>query len=220
MKLKVILTGATGMVGEGVLLECLANPHVAEVLIINRKSSGRRHEKLKEIVHADFFNIHPLKNSLSGYDACFFCAGVTSVGKREDEYYRLTHTLTLHVAGVLSELNTQMVFCYVSGAGTDSVGQGKVMWARVKGKTENDLAALPFMAVYNFRPVIMKPSPGQKHVLALYKFFAWLYPLLELLSPGITCTIQELGRAMINAGIKGFSKQVLGVKDIVALAKI
>lgn len=220
MKLRVILTGATGMVGEGVLLECLENPQVAEVLVINRKPGGRRHEKLKEIIHTDFYNFNPLKSHLSGYDACFFCAGVTSVGKKEEEYYKLTYTLTLHMAEVLSELNPQMTFCYVSGASTDSTEKGKVMWARVKGKTENHLAALPFKAVYNFRPAIMKPSPGQNNVLRLYKFFAWLYPVLRVVSPGITCTIQEVGRGMINAATKGFSKRTLEVKDIVALAKI
>lgn len=220
MKLRVILTGATGMVGEGVLLECLENPQVAEVLVINRKPGGRRHEKLKEIIHTDFYNFNPLKSHLSGYDACFFCAGVTSVGKKEEEYYKLTYTLTLHVAEVLSELNPQMTFCYISGASTDSTEKGKVMWARVKGKTENHLAALPFKAVYNFRPAIMKPSPGQNNVLRLYKFFAWLYPVLRVVSPGITCTIQEVGRGMINAATKGFSKRTLEVKDIVALAKI
>lgn len=220
MRIRVILTGATGMVGEGVLLECLENQQVAEVLIISRKPSGRHHEKLKEIIHTDFYNINPLKNHLSGYDACFFCAGVTSVGKKEEEYYKLTYTLTLHVAEVLSELNPQMTFCYVSGAGTDSTEKGKVMWARVKGKTENHLAALPFKAVYHFRPAIMKPSPGQNNVLRLYKFFAWLYPLLRVVSPGIACTIQEVGRGMINAATKGFSKHTLEVKDIVALAKM
>ena len=124
------------------------------------------------------------------------------------------------MAEVLSELNPQMTFCYVSGASTDSTEKGKVMWARVKGKTENHLAALPFKAVYNFRPAIMKPSPGQNNVLRLYKFFAWLYPILRVVSPGITCTIQEVGRGMINAATKGFSKRTLEVKDIVALAKI
>lgn len=143
-KLKVILTGATGMVGEGVLHECLQHNDIEAVLVINRKPCGVTHPKLKEIVHADFFNLQPIESQLQNYNTCFFCLGVSSVGKREAVYYRLTYTLTMHVAETLVKLNNNMTFCYVSGSGTDSSTKGKLMWARVKGRTENDLAKLPF----------------------------------------------------------------------------
>ncbi len=138
--LRVIITGTTGMVGEGVLHECLNSADVAEVLIINRRKLGLSHPKLKEIIHPDFYNLEPIAEQLSGYDACFFCLGVSSVGMKADDYYKATYTLTLHVAGILSRVNTDMTFCYVSGAGTDETESGNSGWARVKGKTENELA--------------------------------------------------------------------------------
>ncbi len=219
MSLKLIVTGATGMVGEGVLHECLLHPGVAKVLVINRKSCGITHPKLEEIVHIDFFNIEPLAGSLAGYDGCLFCAGVSSVGMKEPEYYRLTHTLTLHVAQVLSRLNPGMVFCYISGAGTDNSEKGRVMWARVKGKTENDLMKLPFKSVYAFRPGLLHPTKGLKNVLPVYKYLGWLYYPIRLFFPSSASTLRELGLAMINAVLKGYSKQVLEVKDIVAFSK-
>jgi len=152
-QLNVIITGATGMVGEGVLHECLLHPDIASVLIINRKSLGLTHPKLKEIVHADFFDLSPIEHALQGLDACFFCLGVSSIGLSADDYYRFTHTLTLHVAGTLSRLNTNMSFSYVSGKGTDGTEKGNSRWARVKGKTENDLAQLPFRRVFAVRPI-------------------------------------------------------------------
>src|SRR6185312_12109036 len=151
-KIRAIVTGATGMVGEGVLQECLSHPQVEAVLIVNRKPSGFSHPKLKEIIHADFFDISPIADQLKGYNACYFCLGVTSLGKKEPEYYKLTYTLTMHLAETLSRLNPDMTFCYVSGASNDSSEKGSQMWARVKGKTENDLAKLPFKQEFNFRP--------------------------------------------------------------------
>ncbi|HVX52842.1 MAG TPA: NAD-dependent epimerase/dehydratase family protein, partial [Chitinophagaceae bacterium] len=150
--IKVIITGVTGMVGEGVMHECLQHPAISEVLVINRKASGFTHPKLKEILHKDFFNIAPVEQQLAGYDACFFCLGVTSLGKKEAEYYDLTYTLTITFAETLCRVNNNLVFCYISGASTDSTEKGRVMWARVKGKTENDLMKMPFTMVYNFRP--------------------------------------------------------------------
>ena len=170
MKVRAIITGATGMVGEGVLLECLQHPDVEAVLVINRRPCGVVHEKLKEIVHKDFFNIIPVADQLTGYNACFFCLGVSSIGMKEPEYTHLTYDLTLHVAGVLAKQNSGMTFCYVSGAGTDSTEQGKSMWARVKGKTENDIMKLSFKKAYMFRPGFMKATPGQKNVLSYYKY--------------------------------------------------
>ncbi|MEP6617471.1 MAG: NAD-dependent epimerase/dehydratase family protein, partial [Ginsengibacter sp.] len=182
-KLKVIITGATGMVGEGVLNVCLQDDHVEQVLIVNRRSSGFSHPKLKEIIHEDFYDVSPIRNQLANYDACFFCLGVTSVGMKEAEYHRLTYILTMHFAHTLSEVNPGSTFCYVSGASTDSTEKGKMMWARVKGKTENDLLKLPFRQVYNFRPGILEPTEGLKNTLRLYKYLGWLLPLIRKLAP-------------------------------------
>ena len=218
-KIKVIITGATGMVGEGVMHECLLHPLVESVLVINRKPGGMVHDKLKEIIHADFFDINPIADQLKGYDACFFCAGVTSVGKSEEEYYKLTYTLTLNFAKVLVEANPDRIFEYVSGASTDSTEKGKAMWARVKGKTENDLAKLPFKKVYNFRPGYMHPTPGLKNVNKYYKWITWLYPIVKAIAPNYVSTLKDMGLAMINAALYGYDKQILEVKDINALAK-
>lgn len=216
--LHVILTGATGMVGEGVLLECLENPHVEKVLIINRRPSGYTHPKLKEIIHENFFNIKPIADQLEGYNACFFCLGVTSIGKSEPEYYRQTYVLTMHVAEVMAERNRDIAFCYVSGSGTDSTEHGRVMWSRVKGKTENDLMKLPFRAVFAFRPGFLKAQPGQKHLLSAYKYFGWMFPVFRALFPGMASTLQELGKAMIEVSRNGYSSKVIEVRDIHKLA--
>ena len=217
--IKAIVTGATGMVGEGVLAECLQHPQVTEVLVINRKPCGVVHSKLKEIIHADFFNLSTIESQLTGYDACYFCLGVSSVGMKEPEYYKLTYTLTMHVAETLCRLNTGLTFCYVSGAGTDSTEKGRQMWARVKGKTENDLKKLPFKQEFNFRPGIMKAAPGAKNTLKLYKYFSWLYPFLKLVIPNLVSTIAQVGQAMINVTLFGYENNILEVKDIKAVAK-
>jgi uncharacterized protein YbjT (DUF2867 family) len=217
MKIKVIVTGATGMVGEGVLHECLLNAAVEEVLVINRKPCGVLHQKLKEIIHSDFFNFSFIENQLTGYDACFFCLGVSSVGMKEDEYTKMTYTLTMHVAETLSRKNNDMVFCYVSGASTDSTEKGKLMWARVKGKTENDLMKLLFKKVFNFRPGIIEPTKGLKNTLGFYKYLGWLIPIIRLFSPVVT--LKQIGLAMINAVSKGYERQVLEVKEIFELSK-
>jgi hypothetical protein len=219
MKIKAIVTGVTGMVGEGVVHECLLHPDVEQVLVIGRKPCGMSHPKLKEIIHKDFFNFSAIASQLSGYNACFFCLGVSSVGLSEEEYMKMTHTLTLHVASTLSKLNPDMTFCYVSGAGTDSTEKGKMMWARVKGKTENDLMKLPFKKVYNFRPGFMTPIPGLKNALKSYAYLGWLIPIVKLFSPNLGTTLKEQAMAMINAALKGYEKQVLEVKDVRILAK-
>jgi len=218
MKIRVIITGATGMVGEGALHECLQHEAVEDILVIGRKTCGVQHPKLKEIIHADFFDLSGIENQLAGYNACFFCLGVSSVGMKEQEYYRLTYTLTMNVAGVIARQNNEMTFCYISGASTDSSEKGRIMWARVKGKTENDLMKLPFKKVYNFRPGFMQPTKGLKNTLRIYKFFSWLYPVLRLLLPKSVSTLKELGLAMIQVTVKGYSKPIVEVKDIVALA--
>jgi uncharacterized protein YbjT (DUF2867 family) len=218
MTIKAIVTGATGMVGEGVLLECLSNPDVEQILVINRKPGGVSHPKLREIVHADFFNLAPIAQQLTGYDACFFCLGVSSVGMDEAQYRHITHDLTLNVGQLLARSNPEMTFCYLTGAGTDSSEQGRLAWARVKGATENALMRL-FKRSYMFRPAFMKASPGQKNLKSSYKFLAWVYPIGRALYPAGFCTLQEVGQAMIKAATKGYAKQILDVKDIVELAK-
>lgn len=219
MKIKVIITGATGMVGEGVLHECLLHTDVEQVLVIGRKSCGVSHQKLKEIIHSDFYDLSSIENQLTGYSACLFCLGVSSVGMKEEAYHRLTYTLTMHVAETLARLNTEMTFCYISGASTDSTESGRLMWARVKGKTENDLMKLPFKKVYNFRPGMLEPTAGLKNTLSLYKYFGWLAPVLRLLAPGSISTLSELGLAMIKSVTVGYEKNILEVNDIKALAK-
>lgn len=213
-KIRAIITGTTGMVGEGVLLECLENPGVESVLIINRRPLGMSHPKLKEIVHKDFYDISPVESQLKGYNACYFCLGVSSVGMKEPEYKRVTYDLTMHVAGVLSRLNPDMTFCYVSGAGTDSTENGGTMWARVKGKTENDLRKLPFDQVFAFRPGFMKATEGQKNLLSLYKYIGWMYPIVKAISPNWVSTLTQVARAMINVTKYGYDKNILEVKDI------
>jgi uncharacterized protein YbjT (DUF2867 family) len=215
MKQKIIITGATGMVGEGVLHACLVNENVEAVLIINRKPSGFAHPKLKEIIHADFFNITPLAAEFKNYTACFFCLGVSSVGMKEAPYTHLTYDLTMHIAQVMSAANAAITFCYISGSGTDSTEKGKLMWARVKGKTENDLMQLPFKQVFNFRPGALIASPGAKNVLPYYNYFAWLLPGMRRLFPNMVCTLHELGNAMLKVSEQGYEKKILEVADIV-----
>jgi hypothetical protein len=219
MKIKVIITGATGMVGEGVLLECLNHPDVEQVLVINRKPGGVSHPKLREIIHADFFNLAPVEPQLFEYDACFFCLGVSSVGMTKEDYKHITCDLTLNVGRLLAKLNPEMTFCYVTGMGTDSSEQGRIAWARIKGATENALMRL-FKHSYMFRPGFMKDTPGQKNLKSSYKYLRWIYPIGRTLYPAGFCTLQEVGRAMINAATKGYPRQILEVKDIVQLAKV
>lgn len=219
MKLNVIITGATGMVGEGVLHECLLHPNVNQVLVINRKPCGVQHPRLTEIIHGNFLDITPIQNKLVGYNACFFCLGVSSVGMGESTYRQLTYDLTLHVATILAAQNPDMTFCYVSGSGTDSTEKGKSMWARVKGKTENDLLKLPFKKVYLFRPGYMHPTPGLKNVLKGYKALAWMYPMLKWLFPNFVSTLKDVGQVMIHCAQHAEEASVLEVADINRLAQ-
>ena len=213
MSQRIILTGATGMVGEGVLLTLLQQPEVEAVLSISRQPSGHAHPKLRELLVPDFMNLTAIESELAGYSACLFCAGVSSVGKQEAEYTRLTYDLTLHVARTLVRHSPALTFCYVSGAGTGS----RQMWAQVKQRTENDLRQLPFAAAYMFRPAGIKPLAGQQHVLPMYRWFSWLLPLARQL--GYATTVAELGLAMLHAAERGYPKPVLEVADILQLAK-
>ncbi|MGN5954252.1 NAD-dependent epimerase/dehydratase family protein [Sphingobacterium lactis] len=219
MKIKVIITGSTGMVGEGVLQECLVNPSVEEILLINRKPYAIQDPKVKEVILSDFNDLSSLGDSLKDYDACYFCAGVSSIGLSEDEYYKLTYSLTLNFAKSIAAINPNMVFCYVSGRGTDSSEEGRVSWARVKGKTENDLMKLPFKAVYNFRPAFMKPTEGAKNIKPLFKVISFLYPIMRPFNKAYFLTLTEVGKAMINVSLDGYNKNILEIQDISFLAK-
>lgn len=218
-KLKVIITGATGMVGEGVLLECLEHPAIEQVLIVNRKPYHAKHPKLKECIVPDFLDLDAVSSQLTGYDACFYCAGVSSAGMTESEYSHIIYDITMHFAQTLASLNPQMIFIYVSGALTDSSEKGRVMWARVKGKTENALMRSGFRRVYNFRPGFMKATAGQQNIKWYYNLIGWSYPLLRVLLPNQVSTMHDVGLAMVKCVLKGYPKQILEIRDINALAK-
>ena len=204
------------MVGEGVLFECLQNERVSEILIVNRRHYDLSHPKLKELIIHDFMQLEQYKNELAGYDACFYCAGISSIGMKEDEYSRITYDTTLYFAKTVAALNPNMVFTFVTGRSTDSTEAGRSMWARVKGKTENALMKLQFKGEYNFRPGYMKPFKEQKNVKVIVKIFGLIY---KTLFAGSSLTMQEVGRAMINLVFNGSSKQVLEVNDIKELAR-
>ncbi len=220
--MKAILFGATGMVGSGVLHECLDDARVTSVLVIGRNSCGVKHEKLWEILHMDFFDFTAIQGQFVGYDLCCFCLGVSSAGMGEDMYRHLTYDLTLAAAKSMVEVNTQLTFCYVSGMGTDSTERGRSMWARVKGKTENALLTLPFKAAFMFRPGYIQPLKGVRSKTrlyqSLYNVFGVLYPLLRRLMPGYVTTTVNVGRAMLNVAESGYVKRVLLPDDINRLA--
>jgi uncharacterized protein YbjT (DUF2867 family) len=220
MRIRAMVFGATGMVGEGVLDVALRHPDIESVLVIGRKPCGVKHEKLHEILHKDFFDYSGIEGQLKGFNACFFCLGVTSVGKKEEEYTRLTYDLTMSAATTLAKLNPDMTFCYVSGTGTDNSEKGRVMWARVKGRTENHLMKLPFKAAYGFRPGFIKPIDGQKNAYGISKVLGVGYPLLRALFPKYVCTLEDLGAAMIGVAKEGYFKKSLENPDIEQLARL
>src|SRR5260221_528940 len=211
--MNIILFGASGMVGQGVLRECLSDADVQNVLIIGRSTSGRQHAKLREIVHADLADYSAIASQLSGYDACFFCLGVSSAGMREAEYSRITYDFTIAAAETLVKLNPGMTFIYVSGASTDSSERGGSMWARVKGKTENALLRLPFKAAYMFRPGAIQPMHGIKSKTRsyriLYGLMAPLMPALNAWFPKYVTTTEKLGRAMLRVAKVGAGRRGL-----------
>jgi uncharacterized protein YbjT (DUF2867 family) len=221
--MKVLIFGATGMVGQGVLRECLEDKEIEQVTAIGRSSMNMQHPKLRELLHADMMNLEGIASELRDHDACFFCLGVSSVGMNEATYHRLTYDLTLSVARMLARSNPQMSFAYVSGAGTDSTEQGRSMWARIKGKTENDLLKLPFSRVFLFRPGVIQPLHRVKSKTQLYQFtYTIIGPMLSTIKrhwPNSLCTSVEVGRAMINAARSEPRSRVLEVVDIVRLAR-
>jgi len=220
--MKVIIFGATGMVGQGVLLECLDHSEVSAILAVGRSSCGSDHPKLEELIHQDFFDYSAIEDKLTGYEACFFCLGVSAAGMSEEQYHRLTFKLTLGAAETLARLNPTMTFCYVSGAGTDSSESGRMMWARVKGKTENHLLQLPFKAAFMFRPGYIQPLKGIRSKTRLYQTFYTLarplYPALKTLFPSYVTTTEKLGLAMIEVALHGNTQPLLKNRDINALA--
>ena len=215
--MKIILTGATGMVGEGVLLECLRHPLVNTVLMVNRKPVRLTHPKLRELVVPDFGQLAAHTEALTGYDACFYCAGTSSVGLHEADYTRVTLTLTLAFARVVARCNPDLVFNFVSGVYTDSSEQGPLMWARVKGKAENALLRLPFKGAYNFRPGFMRPTPTQQNVKLIFKVLRLFYPYLF---PKATLTFAQIAQAMIQTSTAGSPQHTLEIADIKRLAAL
>jgi len=222
MNLKVVITGATGMVGKGVLLECLESLDIDSVLVINRRSIEMEHEKLKEIVHKDFYDLSSIEDQLKGYDACFFCLGVSAYGMSEEDYSKISYDLTLHFANTLLKLNPNITFCYVSGQGTDGTEKSRMMWANVKGKTENALLALPFKKAYMFRPGFIQPMRGIKSSTkmynTMYSIIKPMIPLLKFLFPKSITNTERVGKAMINSVTIGYNKTHLDNHDINQLA--
>lgn len=216
--MKVVVFGATGMVGQGVLRECLRDPDVTDVLTVGRSATGQQHPKLRELVHKDFLDFSAIEKDITGYDACFFCLGVTSLGLDEERYRHLTYDITLAAARPLARLNPGMTFVYVTGASTDSTEQGRVMWARVKGKTENDLLKLPFKAAFMFRPGAIQPLYGVRSktawVQAIYVVTAPLLTFLHRVAPKYITTTEEVGRAMLSVAKRGYPKPILEMEDI------
>jgi uncharacterized protein YbjT (DUF2867 family) len=220
--MKVLLFGATGMVGQGVLRECLIDSTITRIVTVVRKPTGRNHEKLGEVVQPDLATLASIERELTGFDACFFCAGVSALGMTEQEYTRVTHDLTLGVARTLLRTSPDLTFVYVSGAGTDSSEKSRMMWARVKGRTENALLALPFRAAYMFRPGAIMPLHGIRSSTRWYNLayaaIRPVYPMLRRIAPGIITTTEQLGRAMIAVARSGYSTHVLETADINRLA--
>jgi uncharacterized protein YbjT (DUF2867 family) len=216
--MNIILFGATGMVGQGVLRECLLDPDVERVLSIGRSVTGQHHQKLRELIHKNLFDFSTIESDLAGFDACFFCLGVSSAGMTEAAYRRITYDITLAAAQTLVKLNPSMTFIYVSGAGTDSAEHGRMMWARVKGQTENALLRLPFKAAYMFRPAVIAPLHGVQSKTRLYRIlYTAAGPLLRTLYawfPKYVTTSEQVGRAMIKVAREGSSKSVLESADI------
>jgi uncharacterized protein YbjT (DUF2867 family) len=222
--MRIVLFGATGMVGSGVLIECLDHPDVDSVVVVGRRTCGVQHERLEELVVADMFDLASIRERLAGLDACFFCLGVSAAGMSEADYHRITYDLTLAAARALVERNPDLVFCYVSGTGADSSEKGRVMWARVRGKIENALLEMPFKATWVFRPGYVQPVKGVRSRTTLYNVIysvlGPLYPALSRLAPNYVTTTEKVGRAMINVVEHGAPKPTLENRDINRLAAL
>lgn len=221
--MKIIIFGSTGMIGQGVLLESLKNPEIESVLVINRQSCNITSPKINELIHKDFYDLSSLTDKLTGYDACLYCLGVSSVGMAEADYHKVTYDLTIYIAETLLKLNKDMSFSYISGANTDSTENGKTMWARVKGKTENALLAMPFKRVYMLRPGFIEPLKGIKSKTPLYQFVYTIFkPLFFILRnfENIATNTEVLGKAMFLVVQKGYTTKILESKDINAIVRL
>jgi uncharacterized protein YbjT (DUF2867 family) len=221
MNLKAIIFGSTGMIGRAVLLECLDDDRVESILLINRRPAGITHNKIKEIIHNDFLDFSSLVKEFSGYNTCFFCLGISSVGLNETLYYQTTYEITMKAADALIQAGQEITFCYVSGAGTDSSEKGKIMWARVKGKVENTLLSMPFKSAYMFRPGFVQPMKGLKSRTKGYNVFYILFkPLYYVLKPfkGAVTDTSILGKAMIQVALYGYGSDILNNTDINKMA--
>jgi hypothetical protein len=211
------------MVGKGVLLECLDHHSIEEVLTIGRNPMGIEHPKLKELIHKDFTSFLAVSDQLLGYDACFFCLGISATGLKVEEYKQITYDFTLSLAKILFEINPEMTFNYVSGEGTDSSENGRMMWARIKGKTENDLLHLGFKQAFMFRPGAIIPLRGiksrTKSYQFMYDYFMWLVKLIKLIAPNSVVNTTQIGLAMIHSVLNGYTKKVLKPRDIILLSK-
>lgn len=222
-KIKVIIFGSSGMVGQGVLQQCLASDKVEFILLINRLPLGIKSNKLREVIHKDYSDFSSIENLLKGYNACYFSLGISSAGMKEMDYSKITYDLTMAAANILVKLNPDMIFCYVSGTGTDSTEKGRTMWARVKGKTENAILALPFKNSYMFRPGYIQPMNGIKSKTKLYNliyaFTKPIYPLLKKFVPNYVTNTNQLGQAMINIVLDGYAKTIIENRDINEIAQ-
>lgn len=222
--MKVLITGASGMVGKGVLLECLDHPSITQVLSIGRSTIGLDHPKLNQLKHPDFSDFSNVKDQLKGYDAAYLCMGVSSAGMSEEEYTIKTYDYTLSLANVLYEMNAEMTCIYVSGQGTDSSEKGRSMWARVKGKTENDLLKLGFGQAFMFRPGGIIPVRGVRPSSKIYRiaitWLGWLLPVIKFLSPNSIVKSSEIGQTMIYVSLNGYSKSIIDPKDILNVTKM
>jgi hypothetical protein len=219
----VIIFGASGMVGKGVLLECLESGSIDKVLVVGRATCGIENRKLKEILHENFLDFSGIKDEFQGYDACFFCLGVSVIGLSEEKYRRITYDFTIQAAKAMIEVSPDMSFCYVSGMGTDSTEKGRTMWARVKGKTENAILEMGFKGAFMFRPGYIQPKKGVRSKVwwyqSIYDVFGIFYPLVKAIAPSALTSSDRLGKAMINAMIKGYEKNILVNMDINHLAE-
>ncbi|WKN44769.1 NAD-dependent epimerase/dehydratase family protein [Tunicatimonas pelagia] len=220
--MKVIITGATGMIGKGVLLECLDHEAISKVLVIGRNSVGMTHPKLNEILHQDFSDFTPLATSLIGYDACYYSLGISAAGLSEEQYRTITYEYTIALAEVLHKKNPEMTFIFVSGQGTDSSGTSSLMWARVKGQAENDLLEMGFKQAFMFRPGVLMPLRGiksrTKSYQFLYDYFMWLVKAIRALVPNYVVSTTQIGLAMIQATVGGYEKTIIAPKDMIILA--
>ncbi len=221
--MKVIITGATGMIGKGVLLECLDHEAINEVLAFGRSPVGITHHKLKEILHQDFSDFTSMKESLVGYDACYYCLGISAAGLKEDQYRKITYEYTMALAEVLYKNNPEMTFIFVSGQGSDSSETSSMMWARVKGKAENDILQMGFRQAFMFRPGVLLPLRGiksrTKGYQFMYDYFMWLVKAVKILVPNYVVSTTQIGLAMIQATVGGYEKDIINPKDMIALAK-